>query len=170
MAVFANARCCSITFSRLMMMLLIFVLCCSVFQVFVVAVLVLSRGNFLVFISNENEMTMMSSKGKIFDASCLSKMMILLIFVLCVSGFRRGCAGVIERRRFHFFFCRSSPSLCSLATSRRYLHTSVSLVHVHSGCYLTRHGSRIYKHSGFWCSGYERRSMRDFLRRPIFTV
>ena len=68
-----------------MMMLLIFVLCCSVFQVFVVAVLVLSRGNFLVFISNENEMTMMSSKGKIFDESCLSKMMILLIFVLCCS-------------------------------------------------------------------------------------
>ena len=85
MAVFANARCCSKTFSRLMMMLLIFVLCCSVFQVFVVAVLVLSRGNFLVFISNENEMTMMSSKGKIFDESCLSKMMILLIFVLCCS-------------------------------------------------------------------------------------
>ena len=126
MAVFANARCCSITFSRLMMMLLIFVLCCSVFQVFVVAVLVLSRGNFLVFISNENEMTM-SSKSKIFDASCLSKMMILLIFVLCVSGFRRGCAGVIERRRFHFFFCRSSPSLCSLATSRRYASILQSL-------------------------------------------
>ena len=91
------------------MMLLIFVLCCSVFQVFVVAVLVLSRGNFLVFISNENEMTMMSSKGKIFDASCLSKMMILLIFVLCVSGFHRGCAGVIERRRFNFFFAVHLP-------------------------------------------------------------
>ena len=128
MAVFANARCCSITFSRLMMMLLIFVLCCSVFQVFVVAVLVLSRGNFLVFISNENEMTMMSSKGKIFDASCVSKMMILLIILLRCYVFQVFVAVLVSSRGGGLiFFCRSSTWLCSLATIRRYASILQSL-------------------------------------------
>ena len=86
------------------MMLLIFVLCCSVFQVFVVAVLVLSRGNFLVFISNENEMTMMSSKGKIFDESCLSKMMILLMFVLCCYVFQVSVAALVSSREDFLVF------------------------------------------------------------------
>ena len=52
-----------------------FVLCGCVFQIFM-AVLVSSRGDF--FGLNENERTMVTSKRKIFDKSCVSKMMILL--------------------------------------------------------------------------------------------
>ena len=67
------------------------------------AVLVLSRGNFLVFISNENEMTM-SSKGKIFDESCLSKMMILLMFVLCCYVVQVSVAVLVSSREDFLVF------------------------------------------------------------------
>ena len=58
-----------------------FVLCGCVFQIFM-AVLVSSRGDF--FGLNENERTMVTSKRKIFDKSCVSKMMILLWCLFCV--------------------------------------------------------------------------------------
>ena len=70
------------------------------------AVLVSSRGDFLVFF-NENERTMVTSKRKIFDKSCVPKMMILLMFVLCCSVFQVFVAVLVSSRGCGFiFFCR----------------------------------------------------------------
>ena len=77
---------------------------------------------------NGKEMTMMSSKGKIFDGSCVSKMMILLIILLCCYVFQVFVPVLVSSRGGGLiFFCRSSTSLCSLATSRRYASILQSL-------------------------------------------
>ena len=49
--------------------------------------------------------TMVTWKRKIYDASCLSKMMILLMFVLCCYVFQVSVAVLVSSREDFLLFC-----------------------------------------------------------------
>ena len=89
---------------------------------------------------NGKEMTMMSSKGKIFDGSCVSKMMILLIILLCCYVFQVFVPVLVSSRGGGFIFFLPFIYLAVFVSdiTTLCLYPSVSLVHVHSGCYLIR--------------------------------